>query len=171
MFFQKNYFALVLVLFLLLTACKSKNNSSAAANGPSFTTDTAWQLTEAQWRQRLSPEAYHILREKGTERAFTGTLLKEQREGVYTCGACALPLFESKAKFNSGTGWPSFYQPLTKQAVRDLLDKSHGMERTEVVCGRCGGHLGHVFEDGPRPTGLRYCINSLALGFEPKAGD
>ena len=132
--------------------------------GEPVTTDPL-VLEDAEWKKRLTPTQHYILREKGTERAGTGTLLKNSKEGVYTCAACKLPLFESKAKFDSGTGWPSYFQPIAKENVLEITDDSHGMARTEVVCARCGGHLGHVFDDGPAPTGLRYCMNSESLGF------
>ena len=120
--------------------------------------------TPAQWRQLLGAQRYHILREAGTERAFTSPLLNEHRKGTFLCAGCALPLFSSATKFESGTGWPSFWQVLPK-AVVTRADNSLMMERTEVLCARCGGHLGHVFDDGPKPTGLRYCMNGLALNF------
>jgi len=122
--------------------------------------------TEAQWRASLTPEQYRILRKAGTEAAFCGTLLDNKKEGVYACAACGLPLFSSDAKFTSGTGWPSFYQPIGGQHnVGERIDNSHGMSRIEILCNRCEGHLGHVFRDGPRPTGLRYCLNSESLKF------
>ncbi len=122
--------------------------------------------TANDWRKRLGPQRFHILREGGTERAFTSPLDKEHRRGTFVCAGCALPLFASATKFDSGTGWPSFYRPL-KGAVDTKSDRTFGMIRTEVLCARCGGHLGHVFDDGPRPTGLRYCMNGLALNFRP----
>lgn len=123
---------------------------------------------ETEWRDELTPEQYRVLREKGTERAFTGEYWDEHRQGTYRCAACGEPLFSSETKFDSGSGWPSFWQPIEKESVASETDLSHGMRRTEALCSRCGGHLGHVFPDGPRPTGLRYCINSVSLDFEPK---
>jgi peptide-methionine (R)-S-oxide reductase len=123
-------------------------------------------LTEAQWRAKLSPAAFDVLRQEGTERPFSSPLNDEHRRGTFACAGCALPLYSSTTKFDSGTGWPSFWAPL-KDAVRTRDDGSLGMVRTEVHCRRCGGHLGHVFDDGPKPTGLRYCMNGVAMTFAP----
>jgi peptide-methionine (R)-S-oxide reductase len=120
--------------------------------------------SDAEWRAELSPERYHVLREAGTERAFTGALLKNEQSGVYTCAACGNELFDSDTKYDSGSGWPSFYDA-RPGAVELVEDRSHGMVRTEARCARCESHLGHVFDDGPRPTGERYCMNSLSLDF------
>lgn len=125
------------------------------------------EKSEQEWRSSLTDEQYHVCREKGTERAFTGAYWDTKNPGVYRCVACGEPLFSSQAKFDSGTGWPSFWQPLDDQAVESETDQSLGMMRTEVHCRRCGSHLGHVFADGPQPTGMRYCINSVSLELDP----
>ncbi|MBD1397960.1 peptide-methionine (R)-S-oxide reductase MsrB [Pontibacter sp. JH31] len=122
--------------------------------------------TEAEWKKQLTPEQFYVLRQQGTERAFSGKYNNHKEKGVYTCAACGNELFASDTKFDSGTGWPSFFKPISPKNVREVADRSMGMVRTEVVCGRCGGHLGHVFDDGPKPTGLRYCLNSVALDFK-----
>jgi peptide-methionine (R)-S-oxide reductase len=124
--------------------------------------------SEDQWRQDLTPEQYQILRRKGTERAFTGEYEKYKGDGVFACAGCGQPLFDAATKYNSGSGWPSFYQPIQTAAIDEHTDQTLGMTRVEVTCSNCGGHLGHVFPDGPRPTGLRYCINSLSLKLDPK---
>ena len=126
-------------------------------------------LSDDEWRKRLTPEQFRIVRSSGTERPFCGGLLENKKAGLYLCVGCGLPLFRSDAKFESGTGWPSFFQPVAKENVAEIVDRSHGMVRTEINCARCDGHLGHVFEDGPRPTGLRYCMNSDALRFVAEA--
>lgn len=122
--------------------------------------------SEEEWKNELSPEEYRVLREKGTERAFTGAYWNNHEDGVYLCAACGQELFDSETKFESGTGWPSFFAPLSKEAVEEETDISFGMVRTEVNCSKCGGHLGHVFNDGPKPTKMRYCINSVSLKFQ-----
>ena len=126
------------------------------------------EKTDTEWKKTLTPEQYHVLREKGTERAFTGKYADAHDDGVYKCAGCGNPLFSSDTKFESGSGWPSFYEPVEKDAVATESDRKFGMTRTEVLCACCGGHLGHVFPDGPQPTGLRYCMNSAALELEKK---
>ncbi|MEX2214098.1 MAG: peptide-methionine (R)-S-oxide reductase MsrB [Phycisphaeraceae bacterium] len=128
------------------------------------------ERTDEEWKKVLTPEQYRIVRSAGTERPFCGPLLDNKKEGVYFCVACNLPLFASSSKFQSGTGWPSFFQPITKENVAEKTDKSYGMIRTEINCARCDGHLGHVFDDGPRPTGMRYCLNSESLTFTETKG-
>ncbi|MGC8513928.1 MAG: peptide-methionine (R)-S-oxide reductase MsrB [Acidimicrobiales bacterium] len=126
--------------------------------------------SEEEWKSRLSPEQYEVLRKAGTERPWSGKYVDNHEDGTYTCAGCGSVLFDSSTKFESGSGWPSFYEPAVAEAVEVVEDRSHGMVRTEVRCRRCGGHLGHVFDDGPNPTGLRYCMNSLSLDFKPAAG-
>jgi peptide-methionine (R)-S-oxide reductase len=125
------------------------------------------QKTDEEWKKTLTPDQFHVLREHGTERAGTSPLNVEKREGIFRCGACGQPLFTSDTKFESGTGWPSFYRPI-EGAIATTTDRSYGMTRVEVHCSQCGGHLGHVFPDGPKPSGERYCMNGVALKFEPK---
>jgi peptide-methionine (R)-S-oxide reductase len=160
--------SLVLTTILLsvcFTACSQKATVVENLEKTYFKVNKS----DSEWRELLTPEQYRVLREKGTERAFTGEFNKHNEEGTYTCAACNNPLFASSTKYDSGSGWPSFFAPIGKENVKEYTDRSHGMIRTEVVCANCGGHLGHVFPDGPRPTGMRYCINSISMGFEKKS--
>ncbi|TXD34087.1 peptide-methionine (R)-S-oxide reductase MsrB [Lujinxingia vulgaris] len=128
------------------------------------------QLSEEEWRERLTPAQYRVLREEGTERAGSGELLHVKEDGTFVCAGCGQALFSSEHKYDSRTGWPSFYAPISEEAVGTKMDTRHGMRRVEVHCSRCGGHLGHIFPDGPAPTGLRYCVNSVSMGFTPADG-
>jgi peptide-methionine (R)-S-oxide reductase len=168
--------ALITLLLLLGSlACEQAAPAAAAEKGKAVETHTTPAntangiekvvKTEDEWKKVLTKEQYHVLREKGTERAFTGELWDNHKKGTYVCAACGLPLFSSETKFDSGTGWPSFWQPIDPKNVETETDRSFFMSRTEVHCTRCGGHLGHVFTDGPRPTGLRYCMNSVSMKF------
>ncbi|MBF8961940.1 peptide-methionine (R)-S-oxide reductase MsrB [Pontibacter sp. FD36] len=179
---MKMFYIYTLLLLLSLPACGQQDQPitdseaivagsedvSASQNGNSKKSKQSYEInkTEAEWKKQLTPEQYYVLRKKGTERAFSGKYNDHKEKGVYTCAACGNEVFASDTKFDSGTGWPSFFKPISSKNVREVADRSMGMVRTEVVCGRCGGHLGHVFDDGPKPTGLRYCLNSVALGFK-----
>lgn len=162
--FKPRSVLLELTLVLAICACgqQSENEMSEKENA------TKMDLTEAEWKEKLTPEEFRVLRQKGTEPAFTGEFNGSHTEGMYVCAACGEALFDSDSKFDSGSGWPSYYEPVSPDAVGEIRDLSLGMVRTEVVCGNCGGHLGHVFNDGPQPTGMRYCVNSVSLDLKEK---
>lgn len=141
---------------------------AACGSSPAGARNFPVQLSEAEWRRKLSPEQYRILREAGTERPYTSPLNKEKRRGTFVCAGCATPLYSSRTKYDSGTGWPSFWAPISASAIGTSTDYKIGYPRTEVHCATCGGHLGHIFNDGPKPTGKRHCINGLALEFQPE---
>jgi peptide-methionine (R)-S-oxide reductase len=172
-----------IALFLIFNACQNNSQTtpeskldsselmqaaeydSLKAMAPVFSFEEPLNLTEEDWKTNLTDDAYYILRKGGTERAFTGEYWDNKEEGLYTCAGCGLALFSSDHKYKSGSGWPSYYQPLDKKNIAKKKDRGFGMARTEILCARCGGHLGHVFDDGPKPTGLRYCVNSASLEF------
>lgn len=175
-----------LTILLALIACNNAVSTEAGSNAvvskveantsialdslipPQYTTEgkiIKVEKTADAWKRELTEKEFYVLRQEGTERAFTGDLWDHHEHGTYVCAGCGLPLFASETKFDSGTGWPSFYKPISEDCIADKTDSSHGMDRTEVECARCGGHQGHVFPDGPPPTGLRYCINSVSLDF------
>ncbi|MBC7892148.1 MAG: peptide-methionine (R)-S-oxide reductase MsrB [Sphingobacteriaceae bacterium] len=158
--------SLVLVLGLLVLVTLGLTFARNRQQEPKQTGQYAVVKTDAEWKKQLSPEAYEVTRREGTERAFTGKLWDNHEKGTYYCVGCHQPLFSSDTKFESGTGWPSFFKPLDKKYVLEKKDTQFGMVRTEVECSRCGAHLGHIFDDGPRPTGLRYCMNSVSMTFE-----
>ncbi|PKV66416.1 peptide-methionine (R)-S-oxide reductase MsrB [Pontibacter ramchanderi] len=181
---MKMFYVYTLLVLLSLPACGQQDQPTTEADGTMLTSagveatqngntnksKQSYEITktDAEWKRQLTPEQYYVLRQKGTEPAFSGKYNDHKEKGVYTCAACGNELFASDTKFDSGTGWPSYFKPISSKQVRELTDRSMGMVRTEVVCGRCGGHLGHVFDDGPKPTGLRYCLNSVALGFKKR---
>jgi len=169
-----NYLCLALLaLALFALACDRSNVSAADAKAgikPAATQDASVgrvEKSDAEWKKQLTADQYHVLREKGTERAGSGEYVNNHEKGTYVCAACGLELFASDTKFESGTGWPSFWRPIAPSHVKEITDRSYGSVRTEVTCARCDGHLGHVFDDGPKPTGLRYCMNSVSLKFVP----
>ena len=159
---------LILLLLAGSLACDSAAPAAAAEKGKTVNGIEKVVKTDEEWKKILTPEQYHVLRKQGTERAFTGEYHDHKGKGTYVCAACGLPLFSSATKYDSGTGWPSFWQPIDPKNVGTEEDRSFFTTRTEVHCARCGGHLGHVFTDGPRPTGLRYCMNSVSLKFVPE---
>jgi peptide-methionine (R)-S-oxide reductase len=155
------------LLLINASACQSQTSKQETKGGTNADLEdfSEYQLSDEEWKSRLTELQYYVLREEGTERAFTGPLLNIKKPGTFNCAGCQLPVFETATKFESGTGWPSFWKPISEDRIGSATDTAFGMLRTEVECARCGGHLGHVFPDGPKPTGLRYCLNSAALTF------
>ncbi len=171
---RRTFLGSLVATFTLATfgcgATASKSAASPRPSGAPQLSDDQWgELTEEQWAQRLTAQQRYVLREQGTERAFTGEFWDHHEDGVYTCAGCGLDLYESKTKFESGTGWPSYWAPVSESAIATTVDRAWGMQRTEVHCARCSGHLGHIFDDGPKPTGQRHCINSVSLGFRKRS--
>jgi len=173
---MKNILSFLLVGFVLFSCSstsqksnfKTKSEATISMNGDTI---VPIKKSDDMWKSELSPEAFWVLRERGTERPFTGKWLTNKKDGQYVCAACGFPLFSSTAKYETECGWPSFYESLDKSHVKEIVDNSHGMHRIEIRCARCDGHLGHIFNDGPRPTGMRYCINSVSLDFVPENTD